>query len=717
MKTSHGIAMPLGSSIVHRSLESNLLDINFAVFARVPSLTLLLFPPLTSSCPVRDPFAQLKFQSRTGDVWHLLVSDLHPDVTYALATTNAPHRILSDPYARWIESAGCDKWMAVEGEEFNSGNGRQDPVQSATAFLKSFPLLSDMQIRYPFQTCRFTAPESSRCFNWNGEAAPNLSYKDLIIYEAHVRALSSEGTFAAARTAIPYLKWLGISALQLMPVFEFNEVEMGSLNGDYKLLSDDGFRRQAPVERPGNWWGYSPISWFSPMNRYAKRTGGGSAELKVLVRELHSNGIECFLDVVYNHSANASFPLHFLNVQQDYYIGKMKGHTFEHSNISGCGNTLSPNSTLMKGVILDSMRWFVTEYRIDGFRIDAAGVLCRDRHGNPTSKPEVINDICSDPVLKNTKLIVEGWDAGDQVGSPNMLLGSKHGFPRGDRICEWNVEWRDAVRRFWRGDKQAAKPFCKALRGSPRLFGDGKQLSVHRPLGAHHSINFVACHDGFSMADVVSYRKRKNRDGYNEISFNCGAEGEALDPRILSKRAQQLKNFIFALAISRGVPMISQGDEFGFSKKGNSNTWNNPGLFAARLSESPQTDDSFEGLLSFTKKMFEVRMQYEMLKEADFFSNLSWLDERGNPRISRHGGSSNSIVGYVAFSVHNAKNEPLLFIAINGSKQDVSASLPKTTSSNAHWRKIIDTGSSTSPISNDNGITVPRQACVLYEKS
>lgn len=613
--------------------------------------------------------------------------------------------------------------MAVEGEHFDGAGSGQSAVGNVKAFLSSFPRLKELDIKYPFRLCRFTAPKASQVFDWGDETAPNVSYSNLIIYEAHVRALTPKGTFASAISVIPYLKWLGITAVQLMPIFEFNEVEMGAMDGEYKLISDESTESKAPEERKGNWWGYSPMSWFCPMNRYASSTGGGAAELKALVKALHTEGIECFLDVVYNHSANASCPLHFLDVQKDYYMGTDKVDSFKHSNVSGCGNTLSPNSPVMLHLVLDSLRWFTTEYRIDGFRIDAAGVLCRDQQGKPTANPEVIKHICSDPVLRNTKLIVEGWDAGDQLGSPNMLLGSKRGFPRGERFCEWNVEWRDGVRRFFRGDKDSAKSFCKALRGSPKLFGDGKHRSPKRPLGANHGINFVSCHDGFSMADVVSYRKRINTDGYDEVSFNCGAKGDTTDPRIHAKRAQQLRNFIFALAVSRGVPMISQGDECGFSKQGNSNTWNDSNVFAAKLPDRPQACGTFENLSQFTRLMFELRSQQKNLRGSDFFSDLTWLDESGKPR-ARHKQNPKSPrkAGYIAFRTNPDENRSVLFLAFNNSTQDISSSLPEYEHSNTLWFKVIDTSTSSFSESEAAGsditsieITVLRQSCVLYE--
>lgn len=721
MRVSRGVASPLGSSVLPNVSESPLVTVNFAVYAQVPSLTLVLFPPLSSSLATRDPFASVPFTARTGDVWHIVVQGLHPDAAYALATPAAPYRLLPDPYARWIESAGCNGWMTVEGERFHGEGSGDTAVGNVKAFLRSFPRLRDMRIEFPFRPCRFTAPHESRAFDWGDEATPNVSYDDLLIYEAHVRALTPEGTFTSAIRIIPYLKWLGITALQLMPIFEFSEIEMGSLDGDYNLLSNERTSSKPPEERHGNWWGYSPMSWFCPINRYAASTGGGAAELKALVKALHAEGIECFLDVVYNHSANASCPLHFLKVQRDYYMGTNNGDSFHHSNVSGCGNTLSPNSPLMLQLVLESLRWFVTEYRIDGFRIDAAGVFCRDQQGHRIDNPEVINHICSDPVLRHTKLIVEGWDAGDQIGSPNMLLGSKHGFPRGERFCEWNVEWRDAVRTFFRGDKDSAKPFCRALRGSPKLFADGKCPSATRPLGANHGINFVSCHDGFSMADVVSYRKRVNTDGYKEISFNCGAKGKTSDHQIQARRAQQLRNFMFALAISRGVPMICQGDEFGFSKQGNNNTWNNPELFAAKLPTRPEDCENFERLSQFTRRIFELRCKLRMLKGSDFFADITWLDESGMDRNLRKDSSPSKKSGFVAFCTKPDEQHSVLFLAFNNSNRDVSACLPGKDHSRTRWTRLIDTWSSCSESGSPENdikslqITVRNQSSVLYK--
>lgn len=625
--------------------------------------------------------------------------------------------------------------MRVEGEDFASAEGvGNDPARNVRAFLRSFPKLRQLGVQHPFRPCRIIAPPKSHHFDWRGVCRPAVAFDDLFIYEAHVRALTTEGTFASALGVIPYLNWLGVTAVQVMPVFEFSEMECGACGGNFALLGCD-----AQQQRRGNMWGYSPMSWFSPMNRYAREACGGAAELKTSVRALHEVGIECFLDVVYNHSANASCALHFLKVQADYYMGKQGSNdAFTHCNVSGCGNTLSPNSPLMMDLLMDSLRWFVTEYRIDGFRIDAAGIFCRDQSSKPMRDPPVIARICADPVLRDTKFIVEGWDAGDQVGLPNMLLGSEHGFPRGGRFCEWNVEWRDAVRRFVKGESGSARAFCKALRGSAYLFGDGKNMKSCRPLGAGHGINFVACHDGFCMLDVVSFEERVNRDGYDEISFNCGTEGRTDDAGVKATRAQQVRNFFFVLAISRGVPMICQGDELGFSKEGNNNTWNSPTLYAGKLPVEPRACSNLEDIVQFVKRMFDLRASLKQLKGSDFFRQLVWLNILGKPRepttiserralgINVKTGNNlkcSTVDCFVAFQTQPDDNGKSLYVGINMSLQDITAYLP-CSNHGMGWVKVIGTHNSDWPpipsqenrLSSFHQVTICKQSSVLYRE-
>lgn len=624
--------------------------------------------------------------------------------------------------------------MRLDGEDFQSElPATVDPVRSFRDRIQSFPKLNGLAVEYAFSPCRITAPQASRHFDWRGVQRPNVPFQDIVIYEAHIRALTEEGTFAAARAVVPYFKWLGVTAVQLMPIFEFSEVESALWDrGEHGQLMGE------VQERRGNMWGYSPVSWFCPMNRYAREMGGGAAELKEFVRALHEVRIECFLDVVYNHSANACCAFHFLKVQPDYYIGRETNSGFEHSNLSGCGNTLSPNSPMMMDLLMESLRWFVTEYMIDGFRIDAAGILCRDQNGKPIRDPPVITRMCADPVLRNTKFIVEGWDAGDQVGSPNMLLGSEHGFPRGDRFCEWNVEWKGAVRRYLKGEQDSSRAFCKALRGSAHLFGDGRGMQRCRPLGAGHGVNFVACHDGFCMLDVVSYEKRVNKDGYDEISFNCGAEGETEDAEINATRARQLRNFFLILAISRGIPMISQGDELAFSKRGNSNTWNSPHLYAGRLPDDPRACDNAENIIQFAKRMFDLRRCLKQLRGADFFESLMWLNKCGMQRNSRRPAPTNvlkhnegekassgcpTVDGFVAFRTHPDDDGKSLYVGINNSLEIITACLPRNNIGMC-WEALVDTKepdgrqgcSRKCRLSSYDQITICKQSSVLYRE-
>lgn len=734
MYLTQGNAFPLGSHVVYDENSSpDAVTVNFAILARVPSITLLLFPPTSGQYVVRDVHSIHQFKARTGLVWHMCVHNIHPDTAYAFHVPNHPRFILPDPYGKWLESLPASFWMQLEGENLNAANlATTDNKQNVIKYLRSFPNLNTLGVSYPFRLTRFLAPPEARNFNWGDTRKPCIKHEHLVIYEAHIRALTEEGTFSAARKIIPYLKWLGISALQLMPIFEFSELEQGAHEGDFQLLSKPINRRN------GNFWGYSPLSWFSPMNRYANKVAGGPEELKMLVKALHEAGIECFLDVVYNHTANAACPFHFLGVQKDYYMCEEGNGQVKHLNLSGCGNTLSPNSVMMIDLILQSLRWFVTEYRIDGFRLDAAGILCRDVQGKPTSNPTVVNYIADDPVLKDTKFIVEGWDAGDQIGSSNMLLGSEKGFPRGERFSEWNAEFRDAIRNFEKGVSNSARPFCKALRGSRHLF-DKKSTSARelranslRPLGAGHGINFVACHDGFSLLDVVSYRKRVNRDGYKEVSFNCGTEGRTKDKVILSRRARHLRNFIFYLCISRGIPMITQGDELGFSKRGNSNSWNDRDSYAASFPPNPMSVDNQEHILQFTKAMLEVRRYFPHLHGLDFMESLVWLDAEGKPRVTKevrksecrtfecktNGGlehdcvmpaytncktsssmheltgsdSSDSERNLVAFKLSNEKDDTKLFAAMNNTRKDVLITPPSDLHPSG-WSMLIDTHS------------------------
>eukprot|EP00178_Gracilaria_changii_P014172 TRINITY_DN40182_c0_g1_i1.p1 TRINITY_DN40182_c0_g1~~TRINITY_DN40182_c0_g1_i1.p1 ORF type:complete len:739 (-),score=75.53 TRINITY_DN40182_c0_g1_i1:680-2896(-) len=697
IKACRGKAFPLGPTVIStESLSADdhkpsRLTVNIAVYAKVHDLSICLFPEIDGHQVTRDFQQCIPFRHRTGDVWHTELEGVPSNYSYSIVvpTSRNTSRLLSDPYGRWIESRGSALWMSLEGEKHSSTQG--DLEQNVRQFIASFPSLRSIGVQHPFRPTRFIAPTAAQQFDWGGQTYPRLSYADVVIYEAHIRGLTPKGTFESAIERIPYLKWLGVTALQLMPIFEFSELDVDAMAGDYALLR--GAAQAQVHHRAGNFWGYSPFSWFSPMNRYSEEpVSGGPLGLKKLVCALHSAGMECYLDVVYNHTANSPCAFHFLNTQPSYYIGKSHHHGFEHSNLSGCGNTLATARPMMQELVMNSLRWWVTEYHIDGFRIDAAGILCRDENGKPITKPQIIENIVNDPVLKDTKFIVEGWDAGDQIGSPNFLLGSKHGFPQGDRFCEWNAKWRDDTRRFIRGDRDAYKSFREGLRGSPQFFS---KRSGTGP--AFHSVNFVSCHDGMCMSDVVSFEKRSNEDGYDEVSFNCGSEGHVGDEKVLQMRARRLRNFMLALAISRGLPMILQGDEIGATKDGFNNTWNDPNRFALRV---PEFDSkrakrdccewmSHEGLVWFCRKVLCIRKRYEDFSKGDFMNQTKWVDMRGRERVGRDERYVGLVVRTRDLRDSNVGRRKWVFVAFYNGSNQARVRLPDV--GVAEWSIIVDT--------------------------
>lgn len=633
-------------------------------------------------------------------------------------------------------------WMQVEGEHHKPSNqsSSQDAGFRVLDFIRSFPTLKERNISHPFMLSLFERPLASALFDWGDDKTPNIPYTETVVYEGHVRALSPGHTFADAVNIVPYLKWLGVTALELMPIFEFCESERGGIDAPFKLIK----KTNRVEERKGNYWGYMPSHFFHPMNRYSSDSSGGAVELKMLVKALHAEGIECIIDVVYNHTAHASCPIHFLDVYPFYFMGRRTPKGFKHMNISGCGNTLSPNSPMMLQLIMESLRWWVQEYHIDGFRLDAAAIFCRDSTGKPLSKPAIMDAIASDEVLRDTKIFTESWDSGDKVGMPLFLLGSK--FPRAERITEFNALYRDSVRRFFRGDNNSTDAFQKALRGTPNIFEmRAKAPFSNLPRGVCHSLNFVACHDGFTLADVVSYERRVQTDGYPEVSFNCGIEGQTNDEHINKVRAKQMRNHIFTLAVSRGVPLLLQGDELGATKMGNSNPWNEPRLYAARLGVNPRDCSDAEGLVEFTRYMLDMRRSRTELRGTDFFEDLEWVDIDGETVGENEGEDEQSIdqeekenkesedeqskdekedetetgekgieseksiereksieseedeeskdeaCGFVGCLIKKQDGTEWIFLAFNQSKEEVSVALPSVDSTEVNWKLEVDT--------------------------
>ena len=446
-----------------------------------------------------------------------------------------------------------------------------------------------------------------------------------------------------------------------MPLFEFNENEclLRNPETDGQLL---------------NYWGYSTCNFFSPMNRYGTGNRSVLTEFKMLVKELHANGIEVILDVVYNHTneGNQSGPIvSFKGLENAVYY--MLAPNGEYYNFTGCGNTFNCNHPVVRELIRDSLRYWVTEMHVDGFRFDLASILVRSHDGIPLSNPPLIEAITHDPILANTKLIAEAWDAGGlyQVGT----------FPAMGKWAEWNGKYRDEVRSFIKGSEGAAGKFATRLGGSEDLYGKGR-LPIH-------SINFITAHDGFTLADLVSYNEKhnlangeENRDGdNNNLSWNCGVEGATEDPAILTLRERQRKNFLVALMVSQGVPMILMGDEYGHTKNGNNNTW----AHDSRINWFQwDTLEASQPFFRFFQKIIAFRKAHSVLIRSRFLGPQEITWHGLEPEKADWGGSSS----FLACSLTDTLKNYTLYIAFNAFHQEMAPRLPQR---RKPWRRYVYT--------------------------
>lgn len=506
---------------------------------------------------------------------------------------------------------------------------------------------------------------------------PVRPIEDLIIYELHVRGFTKDtssnvahpGTFEGIREKIPYLKDLGITAMELMPVFEFDET-MGKREVNGRTLLD--------------YWGYNPVSFFSPNTSYTakKEFNREGDELKDLIKDLNSNGIEVILDVVFNHTAEGNENGPFFSFKgfdnRIYYMLTPEGWYY---NFSGCGNTLNCNHPVVQQMILECLRYWTIEYHVDGFRFDLASILGRNEDGSPASQPPLLKNLAEDPILRNVKLIAEAWDAGGlyQVGS----------FPAFSRWAEWNGKYRDDMRSFLKGDYWFAEAAANRLIGSPDLYtGQYK--------GYASSINFLTCHDGFSLWDLYSYNEKHNEDnGWNNTdgnddnrSWNCGVEGETEDPEVLRLRFRMIKNACAVLMCSRGTPMFLAGDEFGDTRLGNNNPYCQDNEISWLDWKRLNTNQT---LYQFFKKMIRFRREHPAIR-----NNLDPSDT-GFPAVSIHTNQpwDNSIDQdtkclAVCYAGKTEQGEDLVYVALNVYWEKQRFELPKLP--NAYeWKRFIDT--------------------------
>lgn len=554
--------------------------------------TLLLFKPQAPKPYARIPFPD---SYRIGDTYSMLVYDIKPDEFEYAFSFDGPYEpakgllfnkenVLLDPYSRAV--TGQRKW----GEKPEGG---KDFEYRARVVKSSFDWGNIKQLEQPFE--------------------------DLVIYETHVRGytkdkssgVSAPGTFAGLKEKIPYLKDLGINAVELMPIFEFDEMESARVVDGVQLY---------------NYWGYNTVSFFAPNTSYAfnEEHNHEGDELKSLIKALKENGIEVILDVVFNHTAegNEMGPcFSFKGIDNNvYYMLTPDAHYY---NFSGCGNVMNCNHPVVRSFIIDCLRHWAIEYRVDGFRFDLASILGRDQNGAPMANPPILESLAFDPVLGKMKLIAEAWDAGGlyQVGS----------FPSWNRWAEWNGRYRDDMRSFLKGDDGMAGNAIARITGSRDLYSPESR-------GHKASVNFMTCHDGFTLYDLYSYNEKHNeKNGWNNTdgdnnghSWNCGAEGETDDPNVNGLRRRLIKNAFAALLCSRGPAMFFAGDEFCNTQFGNNNAYCQDNIISwldwSRLEE-------FKEIHDFVRHMIQFRKEHPILRKMTKPSSCQF------PEISVHNGT------------------------------------------------------------------------------
>ena len=590
-KLRAGKPLPFGATIVPGG-------VNFSIYSHsATSCELVLFEKHAS-----EPCANISFpeEFRIGNVFSMVVFDLdYENIEYGFR--------MDGP------------WNPREGQRFDKTKILMDPYAKVISGRDTWGAEPDWKNIFQHRS-RICFDD----FDWENDHPLEVPIEDLIIYEMHVRGFSRHassgvkhpGTFAGIMEKIPYLKKLGVSCVELMPIHEFDEFENSRISSVNGLLLM-------------NYWGYSNVGFFAPKAGFAAtgKFGMQVDEVKNLVKQLHKNGIEVILDVVFNHTAEGNELGPYISYRgidnKTYYILTPDGYYF---NFSGCGNTLNCNNPIVRNMILDCLRYWAADYHVDGFRFDLASILGRDQNGAPMSSPPLLESLAFDPVLGKCKLIAEAWDAGGlyQVGS----------FPAWGRWAEWNGKYRDDLRKFLKGETGMVGAMAQRLQGSPDLYGRERR-------GSTASINFITCHDGFTLMDMVSYNGKhneangeNNNDGSNDnLSWNCGWEGDSTDPNVNNLRRKQMKNAVAMLLVSQGTPMILSGDEFGNAQFGNNNAY-------CQDNEISWVDwkllDSNKEVFEFFRKMIAFRRAHPALRNCSHLQNRDYVGS-GYADITWHG--------------------------------------------------------------------------------
>lgn len=651
--------------------------VNFCIFSRNANH---IFVELFGNIEDKKPFQTIELdpqQNRTGDLWHVFVKGLGEGALYLLRADGP--------------------FEPENGHRFDSQKFLFDP--RAKAFTKGSWFKDEMP------KCVVVDDNS---FDWEGDRPLNIPLSRSVIYEMHAKGFTASGTsdckwagtYRGLTEKIPYLKNLGITAVELLPVHYFDENENPNINPLTK-------------KRVVNYWGYSTIGFFAPKTSYAsdQTPGNEVKEFKQMVKELHKAGIEVILDVVYNHTAegNEQGPtMNFKGLDNSIYYHLPAEHPEYYMNFSGCGNAMNCNHPVVADFIVDSLRYWVLQMHVDGFRFDLASILTRGENGFIDQNNALTRKIAEDPVLRNTKMIAEPWDCGGgyQVGN----------FP-GGRWCEWNDKFRDGIRKFIRGDEFTSTEAATRISGSSDLYS----LSGRKP---YNSINFVTAHDGFTLNDLVSYNGKHNeangednRDGNdNNLSWNCGVEGITDNEKILRLRKMQMKNFFTTLLLSQGTPMFVAGDEVCRTQGGN----NNPYCQDNELSYFNWKDvECNQAMFHFVKTLIELRKNHRVLSRNEFFTgaktdispaDITWFGLDGqNPDWSK-------LNRFLALRLGGGAGDSTLeedndfYIAFNTDNFDRTITIPVSTVG-TKWYRVVDTS-----IDDENAALTPGNEEELFNQ-
>jgi isoamylase len=652
-KTKHtinpGFSYPLGATVYPNG-------VNFCIFSKnCDRIELCLFHDADDEQPFQlIPLDPVK--NRSFHYWHVFVEELQPETLYGYKVYGDfdpanGHRfdgskLLVDPYARAVI---CGKNYSREAAVL--------PGENTPYAMKSVVI-------------------DPSTYDWEDDRPPNHPYSKSIIYELHVKGFTmhpssglsaaKRGTYSGLKEKIPYLKDLGITAVELMPVFQFDDRDVHST-----LLS--------------NYWGYNPMAFFAPHSSYCncQEPQVIADEFRDMVKAFHKADIEVILDVVFNHTSEGNHlgpTFSFRGLENSFYYILSENKEY-YMDFTGCGNTLNANHASVRRLILDALKRWVVEMHIDGFRFDLAAVMARDEKGRPMDNPPILWEIEADPVLADTKIIAEAWDAAGLY---------KLGSFMGDKWAEWNGQYRDDVRKFIRGDKGVVKAFASNIAGSMDLF----KKPFRDP---NRSINFITCHDGFTLNDLVSYNQKHNeangeggRDGSNDnYSSNYGIEGPTDDPRMEAVRLRQIKNFFTLLLLSQGTPMLLMGDEVRRTQYGNNNAYCQDNEISWFNWENL---DSHRPLLEFVKKLIRFRRRHPVFQAETYWV----IYEDQAPDIVWHGVKLNQPdwsdeSHSLAFSLKDKDGQHLLHFIVNAYWEPLTFELPPLEDEAKKWHLVINT--------------------------